>query len=239
MQQDSQTATHRARAGRATPSKPKPDTRQDTCEAVASLPEAVTVAVSELAGELEEGLLALAVGTGLQVLSAFMEAEVTELVGPKGRWNRERTAVRHGAGDGEVTLGGRRVPVRRPRVRTADHSAEVPLESYERFNTTDMLGRLAMERMLAKLSTRRYRTGLEPVGAAVEARGAGDVALGGLSPLQGRDRDRARRAARGRPLRAGPGRAHGGRRPLRRPHLRRRHGHRRRRREAPARRRGG
>jgi transposase-like protein len=173
MQQDSQTATHRARAGRATPSKPKPDTGQNAGTVVPSLPEAVTVAVSELADELEEGLLSLAVGAGLQVLGAFMEAEVTELVGPKGKWNRERSAVRHGAGDGEVTLGGRRVPVRRPRVRTADRSAEVPLESYERFNRTDMLGRLAMERMLAKLSTRRYRTGLEPVGAAVEARARG------------------------------------------------------------------
>ncbi len=169
MKQDNQTATHRARSSRTTPRKLKPD----TSETVPPLPEAVTIAVSKLAGELEEGLLALAVGTGLQVLGAFMEAEVTELVGPKGQWNRERTAVRHGEDDGEVTLGGRRVPVRRPRVRTADRRAEVTLESYELFNTTDVLGRLAMERMLAKLSTRRYHSGLEPVGEAVEARARG------------------------------------------------------------------
>ena len=173
MKKDNQTTTQRAHAGRAARGKPNPHTTSEAEEAALPLPEAVTVAVSELAGELEEGLLALAVGTGLQVLGAFMAAEVTEVVGPKGKWDRDRTAVRHGEDDGEVTLGGRRVPVRRPRGRTADRRAEVPLESYELFNTTDMLGRLAMQRMLAKLSTRRYRTGLEPVGVAVEARARG------------------------------------------------------------------
>jgi len=43
-----------------------------------------------------------------------MELEVTEVVGPKGKHNGERTAKRHGHEDGSLTLGGRRVPVRRP-----------------------------------------------------------------------------------------------------------------------------
>jgi len=38
--------------------------------------------------------------------------------------------VRHGHQAGEVTLGGRRVPVERPRVRAADGSGEVPLQTY-------------------------------------------------------------------------------------------------------------
>jgi putative transposase len=49
-----------------------------------------------------------------------MEAEVVDVVGSKGEHNPDRTAVRHGHEDGEVTLGGRRVEVQRPRVRTAD-----------------------------------------------------------------------------------------------------------------------
>jgi hypothetical protein len=36
------------------------------------------------------------------------------------------------------------------------------------FSSTELLGAMAMERMLAGLSARRYRVGLEPVGAAVE-----------------------------------------------------------------------
>ena len=43
------------------------------------------MALAELAGEMREGLLALAVGTGLQVMAAMMEADVTAVCGPKGR----------------------------------------------------------------------------------------------------------------------------------------------------------
>jgi hypothetical protein len=134
-----------------------------------ALPASVTVAMADLAEAAQEGLLALAVGTGLQVMQILMEDEVTAIVGPKGKWNPDRVAVRHGTDDGEVTLGGRRVAVSRPRVRSADGAAEVAVSSYELFSSTELLGRMAMERMLAKLSTRRYRAGLEPVGTAVAA----------------------------------------------------------------------
>src|SRR5829696_3181877 len=97
-----------------------------------------------------------------------MNADVEVLCGPRGRHNRDRAGYRHGAEAGSVTLGGRRVPVSRPRVRAADGSGELPVPSYELFTGTDLLGELAMERMLAGLSTRRYRVGLEPVGAGVE-----------------------------------------------------------------------
>ena len=98
-----------------------------------------------------------------------MEESVTELAGPKGRHDPNRVAGRHGHEDGSVTLGGRRVPVRRPRVRAADGSGEVAVPAYELFASTELLGELALERMMAKLSTRRYPAGLEPVGSAVEA----------------------------------------------------------------------
>jgi putative transposase len=62
--------------------------------------------------------------------------------------------------------------VRRPRVRTADDSTEVVVPSYELFSSTEVLGRMALERMPHGLSTRRYHHGLEPVGEQVEARAA-------------------------------------------------------------------
>src|SRR5438270_2939591 len=117
---------------------------------------------------MREGLLALAVGTGLQVMASMMEADVAALAGPKGRHDPDRSAVRHGYGAGSVTLGGRRVPIPRPRVRTVDGCAELPVPAYELFSSTEVLGRMAMERMLAGLSTRRYRVGLEPVGTRTE-----------------------------------------------------------------------
>ena len=136
---------------------------------VLAVPEQVSVAMNEIAENMSEGLLALAVGAGLQVMGALMEADVAALAGPRGRHDPGRTAVRHGREAGSVTLGGRRVPVQRPRVRATDGSGELLVPAYELFNDTEVLGRMAMERMLAGLSTRRYSVGLEPVGERVSA----------------------------------------------------------------------
>jgi putative transposase len=137
------------------------------------LPERVTVALAELAGTAREGLLALAVGTGLGVLGSLLEADVDRLVGPKGRHQPDRVAVRHGTQPGQVTLGGRRVRVDRPRVRRADGTAELSLPTWQAFSSTKLLDQLAVERMLAKLSTRRYRVGLEPVGSRADQASSG------------------------------------------------------------------
>jgi hypothetical protein len=135
----------------------------------AVLPERVQEALGQLVGTAREGLLALSVEVGLGVLRELLEAEVEEIVGPKGKWNPDRVAVRHGHEDGEVTLGGRRVSVSRPRVRTADGESEVPLTTYEDFADRDQLGDVVLERMLAGVSTRHYRRTQEPVGREVEA----------------------------------------------------------------------
>jgi putative transposase len=133
-----------------------------------ALPETVSVAMSEIAENVQEGLLALAVGTGLQVMQTMMAEDVSAVCGPKGKHDSARTAVRHGTEAGSVTLGGRRVPVQRPRMRSVDGSGELPVPAYELFSSTEVLGRMAMGRMLAGLSTRRYPVGLEPVGQRVE-----------------------------------------------------------------------
>ena len=43
------------------------------------------------------------------------------------------------------------------------------MPAYELFSSTDLLSEMTVARMLEGLSTRRYRVGLEPVGAEVEA----------------------------------------------------------------------
>jgi transposase-like protein len=142
--------------------------RSDAAATGLAVPEAVTVAMAELAGDVQEGLLAIAVGTGLQVMAAMMNADVAAVCGPKGKHDAARIAVRHGTERGSVTLGGRRVRVERPRMRAADGKGELSVPAYELFSQTEILGRMAMERMLGGLSTRRYPLGLEPVGAKVE-----------------------------------------------------------------------
>ena len=129
------------------------------------LPPQIQEALGELVGAAREGLLALSVGVGLGVVHELMEAEVDEVVGPKGRHDSEREASRHGATGGRMTLGGRRVPVRRPRVRATDGSGEIPLSTYEHFADRDPLTRAVMDRMLAGVSSRRFASVGEPVGS--------------------------------------------------------------------------
>ncbi len=139
-----------------------------TAEAIESpLPAEIQEALGELVGAAKEGLLALSVGVGLRVVHELLEAEVTEVVGPRGKWNADRAASRHGHEDGSMTLGGRRVPVSRPRVRSVD-GKELRVATYEYFADRDPLQRAVMNRMLAGVSTRKFARVGEPIGEAVE-----------------------------------------------------------------------
>ncbi len=137
-----------------------------------AVPEQVVVSMAEIAESAKEGLLALAVGTGLQVMAAMFAEDAERLCGPQSQHNPGRAGYRHGSEAGSVTLGGRRVPVTRPRVRAADGSGELHLPAYDLFSSTEVLSRLAMEKMLAGLSSRRYTAGLEPAGQVIEDRAA-------------------------------------------------------------------
>ncbi len=137
-----------------------------------TMPEQVMVSLAEIAASAKEGLLALSAGVGLQVMYQIMQEDVAALCGPRGRRNPDRAGYRHSAEAGSVTMGGRRVPVTRPRVRAADGSGELHLPSYDLFSSTEILSQMALERMLAGLSSRRYPAGLEPVGAGIGARSA-------------------------------------------------------------------
>ena len=140
-----------------------------TLEAAESpLPAQIQEALGELVGAAREGLLALSVGVGLGVVHELMELEVTEVVGPKGKHDPDRVAKRHGHEDGSMTLGGRRVKVRRPRIRSADDERELPVATYEYFADRDPLTRAVMDRMLAGVSTRKFARVGEPVGDEVE-----------------------------------------------------------------------
>jgi transposase-like protein len=122
--------------------------------------------MTDIAGAAREGLLAMSVAAGLAVMQAMFDAEIAAACGPKGKHNPRRAAVRHGTGGGSVTLGGRRVPVSRPRARTVD-GHEMPLETYAHFAADDLLSQVVMERMLAGLATRRHARTAEPVGEQV------------------------------------------------------------------------
>ena len=132
------------------------------------LPTQIQEALGELVGAAREGLLALSVGVGLGVVHELMEREVDEVVGPKGKWNADRTAKRRRHEDGSMTLGGRRVRGPSWRIRSAEDEHELPVRTYEYFAERDPLTRAVMDRMLAGVSTRKFAVVGEPVGSEVE-----------------------------------------------------------------------
>ena len=134
---------------------------------VADLSAEVQLTLADIASVAREGLLAMSVAAGMAVMQTMFDAEITAACGPKGRHDAARAATRHGSENGSVVLGGRRVPVRRPRARTID-GHEVALPTYNLFGCEDQLTQVVMERMLAGLATRRHTAAAEPVGAEVE-----------------------------------------------------------------------
>lgn len=148
------------------PSKVRIVSREQAAEA--GLSPTLQLALADITSVAREGLLAMSVATGLAVMQAMFEADITAVAGPKGKHNADRVAVRHGSEQGSVTLGGRRVPVTRPRARTLD-GHEVAVPSYAHFAAEDLLSQVVMERMLAGVATRRHARISEPVGADVLA----------------------------------------------------------------------
>lgn len=119
------------------------------------------------AERMNEGLMAAALAVGLEVFAELLEANVDEVAGPKGRHNADRRAVRHGSEPARVPMGGRMIEVRKPRVRSADGTAEVPLEAWAAITSRDLLDAHTVASMLAGVSTRGYEHTLEPAGPSI------------------------------------------------------------------------
>jgi len=114
---------------------------------------------------MRDGLLAASVAVGLGVLGEFLAAEVAEKAGPKGRHNPDRIAVRHGTEQATVPLGGRRVRVDKPRLRAADGSGEIRLDTWDAVQAVDLLSEHMVAAALAGVSTRNYQhAALEQIG---------------------------------------------------------------------------
>ncbi len=126
--------------------------------------------------DTRQGLLATAMNAGLEVLRVMLENDRRRLCGPKGRPNPDREATRYGYDDGSVVLGGRRVAVRKPRVRTVS-GEEVPLPTYERFNEEDPLSRRVLEQMVLGVSTRHYPRSLESMEGVVSVTATGSSSV--------------------------------------------------------------
>jgi hypothetical protein len=109
------------------------------------------------------------IDAGTAALAMLLEQERTEAVGPRYAHLPTRRARRAGSAPGELVMGGRRVHVRSPRVRTVD-GHEVELPSWAAFAAEDPLRERAVEQMLVGVSTRRYARSWPSGSVAISAR---------------------------------------------------------------------
>jgi putative transposase len=116
------------------------------------------------------------VSAGMGVLSAMLEEERAQLCGPRYVHQVDRSATRSGHAVGELALGGQRIRVRRPRVRSAD-GKELRLETWDRFAAADPLTPRAVEQMVLGVSTRKYVRSIEPAPPGFTTRGASKSAV--------------------------------------------------------------
>ena len=131
--------------------------------------------IAGVAATVREGLHELVVRSGLGVVAAMFEADREALCGRRYE-HSEHAAHRAGHVAGELAMGGRRVQMKRPRVRSVS-GRELKLPTWESFAEMDPLGERAYEQMLIGVATRKYARSLEPVGAGVEARGTSKSAV--------------------------------------------------------------
>ncbi len=120
-------------------------------------------------------LFELAMRSGLKVFTAMLEEDRTAVCGPRYAHEPDRPASRAGTVRSEVVLGGRKVAIQRPRVRTAD--GEVALPTFQTMAHRDPLDRRVVEQMLVGVATRQYARSLEPISAAIESRGTSKSAV--------------------------------------------------------------
>lgn len=114
--------------------------------------------------------------TGLACVDEVLEAERAALCGARYAHQAERQALRAGHVASSLVLGGRRVAVSRPRVRSVA-GRELKLPSWREWSARDPLEARALEQMVLGVSTRRYARSLEPLPAALAARGTSKSAV--------------------------------------------------------------
>lgn len=120
-------------------------------------------------------LFELAMRSGLKVFTTMLEEDRTAICGPRYAHEPDRPASRAGTVRSEVVLGGRKVAIQRPRVRTAD--GEVALPTFETMAHRDPLDRRVVEQMLVGVATRQYARSLEPITPDIESRGTSKSAV--------------------------------------------------------------
>lgn len=121
-------------------------------------------------------LLAWVHAHGLVALQAVFKAEAAALAGPKGKHDAGRTHHHWGTTATELTFGGRRLQVARPRVRSTE-GQEAVLPSVAAWRQRDPLAARVLEQIVLGVSARGYAGSLEPGPVGARSRGTSKSAV--------------------------------------------------------------
>ena len=104
---------------------------------------------------------------GLIHVHELLDDEVKALAGKRyARKDELERGRRHGSNPGTVGLGGQRVPIRVPRVRSIE-GGEIPLRSYEALSEGGEVNDLLLKRVLYGISCRNYESAAEAIPGAI------------------------------------------------------------------------
>ena len=132
--------------------------------------EQLTLPMIEGMARSKASLLEWVHQVGLSALRELFEHDAERLAGPKGKHSTARSHYRWGSAPAELPFGGRRIVVRRPRVRSRS-GQEAQLATVEHFQRMDAVPARVLNQILLGVSTRGYAPSLEPQPAGVIARG--------------------------------------------------------------------
>jgi putative transposase len=116
---------------------------------------------------LNEELHRSALSVGVAVISEMLEEDVRRMCGQSGKRTPKRQGYRHGSQGGYVVMGGQKVRLEKPRVRSIDGKRELSLLTYRHLQRVDVISQRVLERLVRGVSCRSYRSVIDTIGQAV------------------------------------------------------------------------
>lgn len=116
----------------------------------------------DLTRMIRDSVHEFAVQSAVSIASQLLEDEVRRLCGE--RYSRDcGQNVRYGSQPGAICIGGQKVGIDKPRVRSKNDKREVGLETYESLSAAGAMPAAAMKRLVRGVSTRDYEGAIEAV----------------------------------------------------------------------------
>jgi putative transposase len=116
----------------------------------------IVLPFSEALFDVAKSIEQTASEAGLLLMKSFIDEEVKQLAGSRYLHDSNRRAVRWGQDEGHVIFSGRKVAMKKPRVRSADGSEELELRRWNAFAHPARMRQSIADRILRRVSCRDY-----------------------------------------------------------------------------------